>query len=182
MVRQIDNYIKRGMLTLAMDEAFRVIEHEPTFLPVHQRVAQILMEEGRTQAAITKYNIIANSFLAREDTARAAEILNEVIAVAPMDINLRTSLIELLEREEKFDKVLDEYMSLANAYYQLADLEQAHVTYQEAIKIAQRTNAAAPKRAEIYRKLADIDMSRLDLQQAQRNDEQGRNPDPHDEV
>src|SRR5258708_32222362 len=76
MVRQIDNYITRGMLTLAMDEAFRVIEHEATFLPVHQRVAQILMGEGRIQQAITKYNIVDNSFLARDDTTRAAAILN----------------------------------------------------------------------------------------------------------
>jgi len=182
MVRQIDNYIKRGLLTLAMDEAFRVIEHEPTFLPVHQRVAQILMEEGRIQQAIAKYNMIANSFLAREDTARAAEILNEVIAVAPMDISLRTSLIELLEREEKYDKVLDEYISLANAYLQLADTEQARSTYNEAMRLAQRTNAAPAKRAEILRKMADIDMSRLDLRAALRNYEQVRGLDATDEA
>ncbi|MEP7289460.1 MAG: tetratricopeptide repeat protein, partial [Chloroflexota bacterium] len=182
MVRQIDGYIKQGLLTLAMDEAFLVIEKEPTFLPVHQRVAQILMEEGKIQSAINKYNIIANSFLARDDTARAAEILNEVIAVAPMDIGLRTSLIELLEREQQWGKLLEEYISLANAYYQLADMEQARVTYQEALKLAQKQNATPQKRAEILRKIADIDMSRLDVRQALRNYEQVRTLDPNDEA
>jgi tetratricopeptide (TPR) repeat protein len=181
MVRTIDGYIKRGMLTLAMDESYRIIEKDPLFLPVHQRVAQILMEEGRIQAAITKYNIIADSFLAREDTNNAAKILNEVIAVAPMDINLRMSLIELLEKEQQWDKVLDEYISLANAHYQLADMEQSRVTYQEAMKLAQRTNAAPAKRAEVLRRLADIDMSRLDMRGALRNFEQVRAIDPDDE-
>jgi tetratricopeptide (TPR) repeat protein len=181
MVTQIDRHIRQGLLTLAMDEAFRAIESEPTFLPVHQRIAQILMEEGRTQAAITKYNMIANSFLARDDTHRAAEILNEVIALAPMDINLRMSLIELLEKEQQWDKILDEYSSLADSYYQLADLEQARTTYQEALRLAQRINASAEKRANIMHKMADIELSRLDLRQALRTYEQIRNLNPDDE-
>lgn len=181
MVTQIDRHIRQGLLTLAMDEAFLALEAEPTFLPVHQRIAQILMEEGRTQAAITKYNMIANSFLARDDTHRAAEILNEVIALAPMDINLRMSLIELLEKEQQWDKILDEYSSLADSYYQLADLEQARTTYQEALRLAQRINASGEKRAVIMHKMADIEMSRLDLRQALRTYEQIRNLAPDDE-
>lgn len=181
MVGKIDRYIKQGMLVLAMDEAFHAIEIEPTFLPVHQRVAQILMEEGHIQAAITKYNMVANSFLARDDMPRAAEILNEVIAIAPTDVHLRTSLIELLERQEQWDKVLDEYISLADAYNQLADIEQARATYQEAMKLAQKNDAPASKRADIFRRMADIDMSRLDFRQALRSYEQVRNLAPEDE-
>jgi tetratricopeptide (TPR) repeat protein len=181
MVTRIDRYIKQGLLTLAMDEAFRVIEVEPTFLPAHQRVAQILMEEGRTQAAIVKYNMIANSFLARDDTARAAEILKEAIGIAPMDINLHMSLITLLEQEQQWDKLLEEYSKLADAHYQLADLEQARTTYAEAIRLAQRVNAAPEKRAEILHRIADIDLSRLDTRQALRTYEQIKTAVPDDE-
>lgn len=181
VVTRIDRHIKQGMLTLAMDEAFRAIEKEPTFLPVHQRIAQILMEEGNIHAAITKYNIVANSLLARDETARAAEILNEVIAIAPTDVNLRMSLINLLEKEEQFDRVLDEYASLADSYYQLADLEQARATYQEAIRLAQKIDAPATKRVAIMHRMADIDLSRLDLRQAMRTYEQIRNTVPDDE-
>ncbi len=181
MVTRIDRYIKQGLLTLAMDEAFRVIEVEPTFLPAHQRVAQILMEEGRTQAAISKYNMIANSFLAREDTSRAAEILKEAIGIAPMDINLHMSLINLLEQQQQWDKLLDEYAKLADAYYQLADLEQARTTYAEAIRLSQRVSVSPEKRAEILHRIADIDLSRLDLRQALRTYEQIRTAAPDDE-
>jgi tetratricopeptide (TPR) repeat protein len=175
MVGRIDKFIKAKMLTLAMDEAFRAIEKEPASLPVHQRVAQILMEEGKIQEAINKYNIVANSFLARDDRGNAAAILDEVIKIAPMDTGLRLSLIELLEREGQQEKMLDEYVGLASAYYQLAEIDQARDTYQEALRLAQKTNAGPDVRAKIMYSLADIYMSRLDFRQAQRTYEQVRN-------
>lgn len=181
MVTQIDRYMRQKMFVLAMDEAFHAIEIAPTYLPVHLRVAQILMEEGHIQPAITKYNMIANSFLARNETGRAAEILNEVIATAPTDTGLRTSLIELLEKEQRWEEVLDQYINLADAYYQLADLEQARATYQEAMRLAQRISAEPKKRGEIMHRMADIDLSRLDLRQALRTYEQIRGTDPSDE-
>jgi tetratricopeptide (TPR) repeat protein len=165
-----------------MEQAYQIIEIEPTFLPVHQRIAKILMESGSVQQAITKYNMVANTFLARGDTGRAAGILNEVIALAPMDINLRTSLIELLEREQKWEQALDEYIHLARAYYQLADLEQARATYQEALRLASRINAPNEKRAAVLSQLADLDLSRLDLRQALRSYEQARQLNPNDEA
>jgi tetratricopeptide (TPR) repeat protein len=181
IMTQVDRYIRQGLLNLAMDESMRAIEIEPTSLPAHQRVAQVLMEQGRIQEAILKYNIVANSFLARDDRANAAAILDEVIKVAPMDTGLRLSLIDLLEREGEEARMLDEYIGLAGAYYQLAEIDQARDTYQEALKLAQRLGAPPERRAEILMRIADIYMSRLDLRQAQRAYEQIRNLLPNDE-
>ena len=181
MVTRIDRYMRQKLYVLAMDESFHAIELTPTYLPVHLRVAQILMEEGQIQAAITKYNMIANSFLARNETGRAAEILNEVIAIAPTDTGLRTSLIDLLEKEQRWPEVLEQYINLADAYNQLADMEQSRATYQEAMRLAQRINAEPAKRGEIMHRMADIDLSRLDMRQALRTYEQIRTIDPTDE-
>jgi len=178
MVTKIDRYMRQKLYVLAMDEAFHAIEIAPTYLPVHLRVAQILMEEGHTQPAIYKYNMVANSFLARNETGRAADILNEVITLAPTDVGLRTSLIELLEKEERWPELLDQYIRLAGSYAELADLEQARATYQEAMRLAQRINAEPKKRAEILHHIAEIDLSRLDLRQALRTYEQIRVIDP----
>lgn len=178
---RVDNYIRLGLYTLAADEAMRIIEQQPTSLPAHQRVAQVLMQEGQTQAAITKYNVVINSFLARDDRTSAAMILDEVIKVAPMDINLRLSLIELLEREGEEERLLDEYIALASAYYQLAEIDQARDTYLAANRLAQRLNAPLEKRVEILMRLADIHMTRLDWRQAQRTFEQVRDLVPEDD-
>ncbi|MBO9309651.1 MAG: tetratricopeptide repeat protein [Chloroflexi bacterium] len=178
---RVDDYIRRGLYTLAADEAMWIIERQPTSLPAHQRVAQVLMKEGQTQAAITKYNVVINSFLARDDRVSAAMILDEVIKVAPMDVNLRLSLIELLEREGNEARMLDEYISLAGVYYQLAEIDQARDTYLAANRLAQRLNAPIEKRVEILLRLADIYMTRLDWRQAQRTLEQVRDLVPTDD-
>ncbi|MFN7209368.1 MAG: tetratricopeptide repeat protein [Aggregatilineales bacterium] len=178
---RVDDYIKRGLYTLAADEAMWIIEQQPTSLPAHQRVAQVLMEEGQTQAAIAKYNVVINSFLARDDRTSAAMILNEVIKIAPMDVNLRLSLIDLLEREGDEMRMLDEYIGLASAYYQLAEIDQARDTYLAANRLAQRLNAPLEKRVEILTRLADIYMTRLDWRQAQRTFEQVRDLVPSDD-
>ncbi len=178
---RVDTYIRRRLFTLAADEAMWIIEKQPTSLPAHQRVAQVLMEEGQMQAAITKYNVVINSFLARDDRTSAAMILDEVIKVAPMDVNLRLSLIDLLEREGEEARVLDEYIGLASAYYQLAEMDQARDTYLAANRLAQRLNAPVEKRLEILFRLADIYMTRLDWRQAQRTFEQARDLVPSDD-
>jgi tetratricopeptide (TPR) repeat protein len=181
MLTRVDSYMKQGLYTLAIDEAMRAIEKQPLLLPAHQRVAQILMEEGETQAAINKYSVVVNSYLARDDRGNAATILNEVIKIAPMDTGLRLSLIELLERENQQERMLEEYLGLADAYYQLAEVEQARDMYQEAARLAQRLNAPAERRAEILARLAEIYLSRMDLRQAQRTYEQVRTLLPEDE-
>jgi tetratricopeptide (TPR) repeat protein len=181
MVGRIDSLIRARMYTAAMDESFRAIEKDPGSLPIHQRVAQILMEQGQVQEAIAKYNIVANSFLARDDIANAAAILDEVIRVAPMDVGLRLSLIDLLQKQNQEDRMLNEYIGLADAYFQLAENEQARDTYQEALRLAQRMNAPVEKRSEILLKLADIFTTRMDFRQAQRTYEQIRNLTPEDD-
>lgn len=180
-VGRIDRYLKNGLLKLAIEEAHYAIEKSPTSLPVHQRIAQVLMEEGKVQEAIVKYNLVAQSYLSRDDTASASGILYEVIKVAPTDVGLRTSLIELLERQEKWHEVLDEYIGLGQAYYELADMEQARATYNEANRLAQRLEAPLDKRVQVLKHIAEIDMSRLDLRQAQRTYEQIRQLVPNDE-
>jgi tetratricopeptide (TPR) repeat protein len=181
VVGRIDQYRRQGMYVLALEESYYAIAQEPTSLPVHQRIAQILMEQGRTQDAITKYNIVASAFLARDDRVSAAAILDEVIQVAPTDTSLRLNLIDLLEREGQEAKVLDEYIGLANAYFTLAEIDQARDTYNEALKLAQKLNAPPDKRAEILYRLADIYSARLDFRQAQRTYEQVRALLPEDE-
>jgi tetratricopeptide (TPR) repeat protein len=179
-VSRIDRYLKSRMYNMAMEEAHFALERSPNSLPIHQRIAQVLMEDGHIQEAITKYNLVAYSYLARDDMASASSILYEVVKIAPTDVGLRTSLIELLERQEKWDDVLDEYIGLGNAHYELADSEQARAAYGEANRLAQRLNAPTDKRIEILARVAELDMSRLDLRQAQRTYEQIRTLSPND--
>jgi len=167
-VSEIDRYIRLGMYTVAMDEAHRAVELSPYYLPVHVRMAEIMMREGRIRQAINKYNMVARSYLTRDENDRAASILSEVLQMAPLDVEVRMNLIELLEAEDRMAEALDQRIDLANTYQQLGDFDQANQTYASAERIARQIEAPASKIVEIKHHIADISQMRLNTRQAQK--------------
>ncbi|HVO71156.1 MAG TPA: tetratricopeptide repeat protein [Aggregatilineaceae bacterium] len=177
----IDLYVREGLFTLAMDHAHYLLEAAPDYLPIHWRIGQVLLERNNVPEAMAKYNLVAEVYRMRGDDDRAMEILQEALKIAPMDVALHKSLIELLEQRERWDAVLSQYVDLADAYYQLADLDAARTTYQTAIQIAQRVSADSQQVLQIMHRLGEIDVNRLDLRQAMRTYEQIRKVDPNDD-
>ena len=165
-VAKIDRYIRQGLYTLAMDEAHRAVEHSPFYLPVHVRMAEIMMREGRVRQAISKYDTVAKSYLVRGENDRAATILSEVLEMAPLDISIRRSLIDLLEGEQRWLEVLDQYIDLANTYNKLSNFDMARDTYATAEKLASRVNAPVDKVVQIKHHVADLAQMRLDTRRA----------------
>ena len=165
-VSRIDTYIKQGLLTLAMDEAHAAVMVSPYYLPVHVRMAEIMMREGRLRQAINKYDTIARAYMSREENDRAASILAEVLEMAPLDVNVRHSLISLLETEERHDDVLDQYVELAKTYNQLGNFDLSRETFQSAERMAHRMEAPPEKQVQIKHSLADMDQMRLDMRRA----------------
>ncbi|MEQ8675099.1 MAG: tetratricopeptide repeat protein [Aggregatilineales bacterium] len=165
-VTRIDTYIRQGLLTLAMDESHRAIETAPYYLPVHVRMAEIMMREGRVRQAINKYNMVARAYMTRDENDRAASILSEVLEMAPLDISVRESLIQLLEDEGRMDEALDHHVSLAGNYNQLGNFDKSREEFNNSEKLAKRINAPPAKLAEIKHKLADMDQMRLDTRRA----------------
>lgn len=180
-VSRIDRFIRQGMLTLAMDEAHLAVETSPLYLPVHVRMAEIMMREGRVRQAINKYNMIARSYMVREENDRAASILSEVLEMAPLDVSVRTSLIELLEGEDRMEEALDQYIELANTYNQLGNFDMARDTYHGAERLARRIEAPPSQMVRIKHRLADMDQMRLDTRRALRTYEEIVELMPEDE-
>ena len=171
-VSMIDSFLRQNLLTLAMDESHYALEYTPTYLPVHVRMAEIMMREGRVRQAISKYNTVAKTYMVRGENDRAASILGEVLEMAPLDISVRTNLIELLESEERWDEALDQYIDLADTYHQLGDFDMARNTYSLAERVASQVDAVSDKIVHIKHRVADIDQMRLDVRKALRGYEE----------
>lgn len=180
-VTAIDRYIERGFYTLAMDEAHRAVEKSPFYLPVHARMAEVMMKEGRIRQAINKFNTVARSYMVRGENQRAATILRNVLEMAPLDIDVRMNLIDLLESENKLEGACDQYIELAATYQQLGDFDQANQTYLAAERIARQIEAPPSKIVEIKHQMADISQMRLNTRQAQKIYEDILTLNPRDE-
>ena len=171
---------KQGFLRSAMEESYLALQYAPTYLPLHAHMAELLLNEGQLQDAISKYIVVALTYSARGEPRRAIDLYRRIVQLAPMELNSRSRLIDQLVALDKIDEALAEYVAFADVYYSLADLEMARKTFNEALKLAQQPNANRSWRVKILHRMADIDLQSLDWRQALRIFEQIRTMQPED--
>ncbi len=178
-IGRVRGLARAGHLRTAMDEVFESFKYAPTYLPLHILIGDLLVQEGRTQDAIAKYTVVADAYGVRGEAAQAVNLLRRIVQVAPMDLVVRTRLIDQLAERGLVDEAVGEYIDLADIYYRLAELDMARKTYTTALRLAQQ-GANRAWSVKLLRRMADIDMQRLDWRQAQRIFEQLRTLEPDD--
>jgi len=179
-VNKVRQLASAGYLRSAMDEAFESFKFAPTYLPLHSLIGDLLIQEGRTQDAITKYAVVAQAYSSRGEAAQAVNLFRRIVQVAPMDLSARSRLIEQLAANGQVDEAIGEYMDLADIYYRLAELDMARKTYTTALRLAQQGGADRTWSIKLLQRMADIDMQHLDWRQAMRVFEQLRTLEPDD--
>ncbi len=179
-IARIHQLARAGHIRSAMDEAFQAISHAPTYLPLHTLIGDLLLQDGRTQDAVSKFTVVAQAYSVRGEADQAIKLLRRVIQLAPMDLATRTRLIELLIARGQVDDAIAEYLDLADIYYRLAELDMARKTYTTALRLVQQHNADRAWSVNILQRMADIDLQRLDWRQALRVYEQIRTLRPDD--
>jgi tetratricopeptide (TPR) repeat protein len=179
-INRIHQLAREGHLRTAMSEAFDALHHAPTYLPLHILIGDLLIQEGRTQEAITKFGVVAQAYSVRGEAEQATRLLRRVIQLAPMDLAARRHLIDQLVSHGQVDESISEYMELADIYYRLAELDMARKTYTTGLRIVQQSGADRSWNIRILQRMADIDMQRLDWKQALRVFEQIRTLRPDD--
>jgi tetratricopeptide (TPR) repeat protein len=179
-LHRIDDYIRRKLYATAMEEALYALEASPTYLPVHIRMAEILVAEDRLDMAATKYRVIASTYQVRGEVGRAARLMQQVLKLNPVDLAARQELIDMLIAAGRTDEALTQYGELARTHYDLADLDTARETLANALKLAQQSGARQASLGLLHQ-MGDIDMQRLQWRDAVRVYEQAKGIDPNDQ-
>lgn len=156
----------RGMLRSASEECLWAIEHAPEYLPLHLHLARLFRDGGQLGMAIGKYLFAADTFAARGEMGQARALYEQVLSVAPMDLDIRHKLINLLREHNDLDQALEHQLALADAYYELAQIEASREQYNEALRLASRLPDSKAWTARILHRLGDIDLQRLDWRSA----------------
>jgi tetratricopeptide (TPR) repeat protein len=177
----IDKYLSRRLLHTALDEAQRAVEHAPTYLPAHIKMAEILSMENRTEAALAKYAVIADLYRVRNESGRAVKIYQQMAQLAPMDLNIRTKLSQMYTAQGKTADAIRQNIEIAEVHASLADFEMARQTYGSTLLLAQKPGVDKSLATQILHRMGDIDMQRLDWRQALKTFEQIKSQNPSDE-
>jgi tetratricopeptide (TPR) repeat protein len=156
-----NEYARRGWLDSALEEGYRAVQLAPFYLPAHLLLARLLERRGRIEAAGSKYVTVADTFRARGDARRAMDSFEKAMTLAPLDMGLRTRLVDMLKRHGEIDRALEHSVALAEAHYQLAQIEKAREKYLEALELAPRGSPERQWKLQILHRIADVDMQRL---------------------
>jgi tetratricopeptide (TPR) repeat protein len=159
-------YIKRGALTAATEVCYQAIQSAPTYLPVHLRLAEIFGQNDRIDDAVNKYQVVADLYMVREETRNAIGVYKRMLRLRPMDVVVRSRLIDLLISFGEIDQALEQYLALADTYYQLAQVNKALEKYAEALRLAPRGSDEQEWHVRLLRKIADLHMRRVNWRDA----------------
>jgi tetratricopeptide (TPR) repeat protein len=155
-------YMGRNMWMTAAEECFNAIQRAPSYLPIHLRLAEILLRQEHAEEAIAKYLKVGDVYQVRGQPEQSIDVYRKVLALAPMDVTVRSRLIELLVGRGEFDETMEQYLALADAYYQLAQVNQSLEKYEEALRLAPQAEMPHIWQAEILHRMGDIYNQRVD--------------------
>lgn len=165
----------------AMEEAFYALQFAPTYLPLHVQIGEMLLKDNHTQAAVTKFLMVANLYSLRGEAAQAVRLLERVMQSVPADVSIRMALIDLLAAQGRQEEAVRQYISLAEFYYQIADMDKARQTYLLALRLPLQGKNGRALSVDVLHRVADIDLQRLDMRQALKIYEQIRGLMPEDQ-
>jgi tetratricopeptide (TPR) repeat protein len=178
---KIRSLSQKNQIRTAMEEAYFALLYAPNYLPLHIQMGELLIQDDHIQDAVQKLMTVARAYNVRGDIAQATQLLRRVIQLTPMDLTLRSQLIESLCSQDHPEEALQSYVELAEIYYRMADLENARKTYLAALRFAQQAPDMRNWTVKILTAVGDIDIQRMDWRQALRVFEQIRTLQPGDE-
>ena len=175
---QIQEYLEQNMLFTALEECYWAIQRAPYFLPLHLLMADVLIAKGQLAGAVLKYTVTAETYQTRGDIQRAIAIYGRALQIAPMNIAVREKLVGLLVQAGMIDRAMEQYIAAADAYYQLAQVDQAIEKLDEALAYVGQSDPTRQWHSNILHRMGDIHMQRLDWRQALRSYRRIKRSDP----
>jgi tetratricopeptide (TPR) repeat protein len=166
MMTRSREYLRRGKPFTALEECYRAVRLAPTYLPVHLLLAEVFARQGKAEEAVSKYTAVAEAYLMRDDPRKAMDVYRRALVAAPMSISVREKLIDLLIENGELDLALEEYAALGENYYRLARVDDALKRYEQALRLAGRTEAPTDWKVGILHRVADLHMQRVHWKEA----------------
>ena len=93
-----EKYIDQRLMLAATDACLEVIRLAPDYLPIHLRMGEIYEREGRPEEALSKYQLLIDTYIARGESSAAIPVYFRLIELSPDTTNARARLADgLLE-------------------------------------------------------------------------------------
>lgn len=177
----VNGYWEQGIPLTAVEECYRFLEQAPDYLLPHLYLGEIYRRQGKMDEAVEKYRAVGRTYSVRGAPRRAVAVYRMAVGLAPIDVEVRRPLIELLIDSGEIDGALEEYLALAEAYYLSARPEEAVETYGVALNLAPQSGSPQEWKTRLLRRRADLQMQRAGWEEALADYEELRRLLPDDQ-
>jgi tetratricopeptide (TPR) repeat protein len=109
----------------AVDTCLAVIQADPLYLPVHMMLGDIYLAQNKVGEAITKYQTVMDTYMARREPSSAAEVCNRLLELQPDNPSLQAKLGMLLMDAGRVDDAARALLAVADRYYRAGDIRRA---------------------------------------------------------
>lgn len=178
---EVHRLTREQMPAAALELAYIALSSAPTYLPLHTQIGELLLMGDRTQDAVDKFLATGRTYEARGETAQAANLYRRTIQLAPMNMDARGRLVNLLEASGRNEDALKEYLELAGLYYRMGELDLSRKTYALALDLSNESEDMQKWAPVILGRMGDIDTQRLDWRLALSDYQAARDLQPVDE-
>lgn len=179
-LQEVQALMRQGALDAAMETAHLALYQAPYFLPLHMLIGDILWQQGHMDQAVEKYITLARVHMVRGQATRATAVLEHARKMHPMYPPVYRYLIDLYLRQGRQDDALRTYLQLSDVYRQLANMEAAVQTLQEAETWARQANLSPMAQKRLLRARAALAEEQLDWETAQEVYRKALSLDPSD--
>ncbi len=176
-----EQYLNQGKLFAASDAAYQAVALAPYYLPAHAQVAEISAKAGRVQQAREKYDMLAETAVARGDVPKAISFYREGLLLAPEDETRRAKLIELMVQSGELTKALSQFIEWGSELERAGERQKAIDQYAEGVRLAQRAGVGDKPAIELRTRLAELYVKTRDWHNALATFEELKRAAPEDE-
>lgn len=136
-----EKYADQGLTLAAIDACMEVIRIDADYLPIHLRLGEIYERENRRDEALTKYQLLVDTYAARGEARNSIDVFYRLIELSPDTTTVRTRLAELLRTEGRTQEAAEQMTQVAGAYFRLGQTNKALEEYRRGVQWAP-SNAA----------------------------------------
>jgi tetratricopeptide (TPR) repeat protein len=125
LIAEGEKSMSENLWDAAIDSCMAVIGSEPGYLPVHIMLGDIYLHLNRVEEAVTKYQAVMDTFVARFDPENAAEVCRRLLQLEPDNPTLQTRLGILLMEAGKVDDAAKALLAVAERHFAAGNTERA---------------------------------------------------------
>ncbi|NOK60785.1 MAG: tetratricopeptide repeat protein [Chloroflexi bacterium AL-W] len=133
-VHASEKYVEQKLTIAALDACLEVIRIKPDYLPIHLRMGEIYEREGHPDQALTKYQLLIDTYIARNEPNLAIDVYYRLIELSPDTVNARSRLADLLKEDNRPKEAAEQLAFVASSYFRMGQTNKALEEYRRGLQ------------------------------------------------